>query len=214
MQMVSTRLVILVQANEKDKMTAMTVHSCILPASHTHAIAEEGYSMFCALQVLTVLLVAIALVPSLAHALEFPGKLRLDKEAYYAMQPVYYPGFTIAGISEPLGIVAMILLLVMTLWGSAGFWLMLMALLGLIGMQAIYWLVTHPVNQFWVEGAPLNRVSSGFFSFGIQRSQPGNTTPPPEWTVLRDQWEYSHVARAACALVSFLALVIAIACSP
>jgi hypothetical protein len=34
---------------------------------------------------------------SLAHALEFPGKLRLGKDAYLAVQQIYYPGFTFDG---------------------------------------------------------------------------------------------------------------------
>jgi hypothetical protein len=170
--------------------------------------------MLSVLHILTVLLVAVALAPSLAHALELPGKLRLTKEAYFAMQPIYYPGFTLAGISEPLGILATILLLCLTPLGSADFWLTLVALLGLLGMQAIYWLWTHPVNQFWVEGAPLNRMSAGFFSFGAQRSRLENATPPPEWMALHDRWEYSHVARAGGALVSFMALVIALSCRP
>jgi hypothetical protein len=53
--------------------------------------------MFCVLQVLTVILVAVAIALALAHALELPGKMRLSKDAYYAMQPIYYPGFTIGG---------------------------------------------------------------------------------------------------------------------
>jgi hypothetical protein len=61
--------------------------------------------MFRVLQVLTVILVAVAFALSLAHALELPGKMRLDKETYYAVQPIYYPGFTIGGISEPVGII-------------------------------------------------------------------------------------------------------------
>ena len=40
------------------------------------------------LQVLSVILVVLAMVPALAHALELPGKLRLTKEAYFAVQPI------------------------------------------------------------------------------------------------------------------------------
>jgi len=100
------------------------------------------------LQVLTVILVVLAMVPALAHALELPGKLRLTKDAYVAVQPIYYPGFTIAGMAEPVAIIFTIILLVLTPRGSADFWLTLVALLGLIGMQAVYWLFTHPVNKF------------------------------------------------------------------
>ncbi|HET7883004.1 MAG TPA: hypothetical protein VFL55_19120 [Acetobacteraceae bacterium] len=34
---------------------------------------------------------------SLAHALEVPGKLRLPRETYIAVQQISYPGFTIGG---------------------------------------------------------------------------------------------------------------------
>ena len=51
--------------------------------------------MFYFLQILTVVLVAIAM--ALAHALELPGKLQLNKETYIAVQPIYYPGFFLRG---------------------------------------------------------------------------------------------------------------------
>ena len=57
------------------------------------------------LQVLSLVLIVLAMVPALAHALELPGKLRLTKDAYLAVQPIYYPGFTVAGISEPIAII-------------------------------------------------------------------------------------------------------------
>jgi hypothetical protein len=53
--------------------------------------------MFNVLQILTAILIAVAMARALAHALEFPGKMRLTKETYFAMQPIYYPGFTIGG---------------------------------------------------------------------------------------------------------------------
>jgi hypothetical protein len=125
------------------------------------------------------------------------------------MQPIYYPGFTIGGgIGEAGGTISTIILLFLTPLGSTDFWLTLVALLGLIGMQAVYWLFTHPVNKFWVEGENLDRFSSRFFSFGKERLQTGASAP--DWTELRNRWEYAHVARAGLAAVSFVALVIAI----
>ena len=75
--------------------------------------------MLQALQVLTILLTAIVLTTALAHALELPGKLRLSKEQYLAVQRIYYPGFTIAGAAEPLAIVAALALTIATPPGSA-----------------------------------------------------------------------------------------------
>jgi hypothetical protein len=43
---------------------------------------------------------------------------------------------------------------------------------------------------------------------GQTRDQTGSRTPA--WTELRNRWEYAHVARAGLALVSFIALIIAI----
>ena len=164
--------------------------------------------ILCVLQILTVLVVAVAMALSLAHALELPGKMRLTKEAYYAMQPIYYPGFTFGGFTEPVGTILTILLLFVTPVASAAFWLTITALAGLIGMQATYWIFTHPVNQFWLQNEKLNRMGSGFFSFAAKTPR----STPVSWTELRDRWEYSHVARALFAFVSLGALVIATAC--
>jgi hypothetical protein len=162
------------------------------------------------LQVLSLILVVLAMVPALAHAFELPGKLRLTKDAYFAVQPIYYPGFTIAGISEPVAIVSTIVLLVLTPRGSTDFWLTLVALLGLISMHAVYWLFTHPVNNFWLQGEKLSVLGAGFFSLGSASKRGRKSeTRPVEWTDLRDRWEYSHVARAGLAAFSFVALVIA-----
>ncbi|WP_250126424.1 DUF1772 domain-containing protein [Chroococcidiopsis sp. CCMEE 29] len=170
--------------------------------------------MFNVLQILTAILIAVAMAMALAHTLEFPGKMRLTKEVYFAMQPIYYPGFTIGGgIGEFGGLIATIILLFFTPFRSAEFWLTLVALLGLVGMQAVYWFLTHPVNQFWLEGENLSGFSAGFFSFAANRQGQQNETRPVDWTDLRNQWEYSHVARAGFALVSLVAIIIAISVS-
>lgn len=161
------------------------------------------------LQVLAVLMVVLATVPALAHALELPGKMRLTKDQYYATQRIYYPGFTFAGIAEPAAIIVIAVLLFVMPLGRADFTLTLASLVGLIGMHLAYWLFTHPVNKFWVEGQDLSRVGAGFFSFG-SRGKGADETRHVEWTELRDRWEYSHVLRAALSTVSLVALLIAV----
>ncbi len=164
--------------------------------------------MYHVLQIVTVVLVSIAMALSLAHALEFPGKRRLTKEVYEAVQPVYYPGFTIgSALGEvPGGLIAVIVLLLLTPKGTLEFWLILVALLGLIGMHAVYWIFTHPINKVWTKNERLSTVGSRFFSIGKQ----GSELVKKDWTELRDRWEYSHVARAVLAMVSFIALVTAV----
>ena len=156
-----------------------------------------------AVRILALVLVAVAMALSLAHALEFPGKQRLGKETYIAVQAIYYPGFTIGGFSEPLGILAVLALLFITPAGTAGFWFTLVALAALMLMHATYWVMTHPVNKFWLAGENLTGFSAGFFSFGT-----GAAREAPEWTALRDRWEYSHVVRAVFAAVAFILLAI------
>lgn len=158
------------------------------------------------LQILTLLAVAVTMALALAHALELPGKMRLSKEAYYAVQPIYYPGFTFAGFAEPFGLLLTILLLFVTPLGTVNFWLTLAALAGLIAVQAVYWLFTHPVNKFWLQDEKLSRAGSSFFSFAANAEQ----SRPVSWAELRNRWEYSHVARAVLAFASFSALAIAI----
>jgi hypothetical protein len=58
------------------------------------------YRMFLVLQVVTVFLASVAMSLALAHVLELPGKMRLNKETYIAVQSIYYPGFTIGGLGE------------------------------------------------------------------------------------------------------------------
>src|SRR5438309_8878159 len=150
--------------------------------------------IFITLQVLTAILIMVALALALAHSLELPGKMRLSRDAYFAVQPIYYPGFTIGGgLGEVGGMVLTILLIIFTPAGSGSFWLTVVALLGLIGMQAAYWVFTHPVNRVWLKGEKLGGFSSGFFSFGSKRRKSrGEGSPEPDWTELRNRWEYSH----------------------
>jgi hypothetical protein len=161
------------------------------------------------IKVMSVLLVAVAMGLALAHALELPGKLRLTKEEYLIVQPIYYPGFTIGGIAEPLGVIATLILIFFMPPGSAAFWLTLVALLGLIGMQLVYWVATHPVNKFWLQDETLQSVGDDFFALDpMKRSKPDTNARPTDWTAMRNRWEYSHVARAGLALISLIALVL------
>ncbi|THK36190.1 DUF1772 domain-containing protein [Ensifer sp. MPMI2T] len=165
--------------------------------------------MFFALQVLTITVVAVAMALALAHALELPGKLRLAKEQYFTIQPIYYPGFTFGGAAEPLGLLLSAILLFLTPPGTLAFWLIASAFIGLLAMQAIYWILTHPVNNFWLKDVELRGVSAGFFSLAASRDPA--RSGDPDWTNLRDQWEFSHVARAVLGLISFILLVMAVA---
>jgi hypothetical protein len=83
--------------------------------------------MFRFIQIVTITLVAIVMAPPLAHAFEFPGKLRLSRDAYMTVQMIYYPGFTLLGVSEPLGLLAIIAQLLLTALRGTALWLTVVA---------------------------------------------------------------------------------------
>ena len=151
------------------------------------------------MQVLAVLLVALAVTPALAHALEWPGKMRLPRKHYVAMQPIYYPGFTIAGgLGEAGGLLVLLALLAMTPYGGTPFWLMLLSLVALATMHGAYWALIHPVNKFWLRDETLHSVAERFFAADpLSRSGGARATheshnnglAESEWTALRDRWE-------------------------
>ena len=165
--------------------------------------------MFHTLQVLALVLVAVAMALALAHALELPGKLRVSKDTYLAIQPIYYPGFTIGGISEPLGLIVLFILMIKTPIASVAFWLTLGSFLVLAAMHALYWFAVHPVNNFWLEDFHLQGAGAAFFLVDPLRRRDG--TSNPDWTALRDQWEYAHLLRALLGLLSLTLLATAVA---
>jgi hypothetical protein len=161
------------------------------------------------LQVVTIMVVSVAMALGLAHALELPGKLRLSKEQYLAIQQIYYPGFTYGGFAEPIGLLLLLGLLVVIPFGGASFWLTTAAFFVFLLMHATYWIVTHPVNNFWLKDFQPEKLGRGFFSIDPFRSI--DRLRAEGWTTLRDRWEYSHVVRAALAFVSLGLLVTAVA---
>lgn len=156
------------------------------------------------LHIVAVLLTAVAVSLSLAHALEYPGKLSFRKKTIGRSRR---PGFTIGSFGEVGAILANFLLVLLTPSGSFAFWLVLIAFLSLLAMHAVYWIVTHPVNRYWVKGEKLGQLGAGFFAFG---ASPGEGAAS-KWTELRDRWEYSHIARAGLAFLSLILLVVALA---
>src|SRR5437879_814519 len=118
-------------------------------------------------EIVSILLVALAMAPALAHLLEFPGKSRLTKDAYLTVQPIYYPGFTIAGgIGEAGGLISILASLILTPHSATAFWLRLAALAAMLGMQIVFWLFTQPVNKFWLQITTLGGFGEAFFNVG------------------------------------------------
>ena len=153
------------------------------------------------LQTLTLLVVACAMAFSLAHAAEMPGKMKLDKAQYFAVQKIYHPGFTIGGISEPLAIVALA-----ALWFASGRAVLVAGSALLVAaMQVVYWFAVHPVNKVWLGGESLPRASAGFFGLG------GAAGTDRDWSRLRKRWEYAHAVRACLSMLALLLVALHVA---
>lgn len=159
-----------------------------------------------ALAVLTLFVVAVAMTMALGHALELPGKMRLPREHYVAAQTIYYPGYTLGGISEPLGFLLLVILAALTPAGSQPFWLIAGAAASIAAMHAVFWLMTQPVNRYWLKDIKLAAAGRGFFATGAAPHMDN-----ANWTELRDRWELSHVIRAGLACLALVLVATAIA---
>ena len=158
-------------------------------------------------QAVALIVTAIPMALALAHALEHPGKLRLDRDHYTAAQGIYFPGFTLAGPAEPLAPILILVLLALTPAGTPAFWLTAAAAVAAALTHLLYWVLTAPVNKVWAKAAPVAGSAQRFFE--AARDLPASD----DWTVLRDRWERSHLVRAVTASSAFVLLAIAVVIS-
>jgi hypothetical protein len=91
---------------------------------------------------------------------------------------------------------------------GAAFWLIAGAFAALAAAHAVYWVLTHPVNNFWLKNVGLKGAGASFFAFDLVGRRAGAAD---DWTQLRNRWETSHVLRAALTVTSFVLLAAAIA---
>jgi len=162
--------------------------------------------MLFAIRIATLFLIAVNMSMALAHALEFPGKRRLDKNSYLAAQTIYYPGFTIAGSAEPLSAVATLVLFFMVRGNREASSLTLLSFLALVSMHVIFWAVTQPVNKFWLKAQQLTSLGRRFFSADANPAALQADNELQDWRRMRDRWEYSHLVRALLSLIAFIAI--------
>ncbi len=134
---------------------------------------------------LAIVLTALALAPGLAHVLELPNKIVLDRQDYLVVQGLYR-GWSLLYIVLLGALTAnAVVFLLSRRRGAAAGWALVATLL-LVASLAIFFVWTYPVNQITANW----------------------TVAPPDWQALRARWEYSHAANA---LVTFLALCAAAA---
>jgi hypothetical protein len=135
---------------------------------------------------IAMLATALALGPALAHAFELPNKIGLARDDYFVVQRIY-TGWALLGFLLLIQLLSMIAVAVMSRRRPDVLWFVVLAILSLVGAQAVFWIYTFPANtatQNW-------------------------TQIPSNWEELRRQWEYSHLAGAVFQLIAMIALIIA-----
>ena len=130
---------------------------------------------------------ALALAPATAHVMELPNKISLPKAEYQVAQQLYR-GWALVGVIVVIALVSNLTLALSLPTQQEPFVAALIACLCIVGTQAIFWLVTFPIN----------------------RRTKNWTVFPENWDELRKQWEYSHVASAVLNVVAFVAVILAV----
>ena len=136
---------------------------------------------------LSLLFVALALAPAMAHLLELPNKIGLSHDDYLTVQHIYN-GWALLGFVVYGAVFSTLALTLLTRRRRGEFGYALTAFLCLVGTQVVFWSFTFPAN----------------------RATANWTALPDNWIALRTQWEYSHAASAILNLVALLAVILAV----
>jgi ribose/xylose/arabinose/galactoside ABC-type transport system permease subunit len=134
---------------------------------------------------LSLLFVALALGPSLAHLLELPNKISLSAHNYLIVQQIYW-GWALLGIVVLGALLSTLVLTIMVRTRRKTFIFTLVAFLCIVGTQLVFWTFTYPANQATDNWIVL----------------------PANWLELRDQWEYSHAVSAGLNLIALVTLIL------
>ncbi|MGR4863800.1 hypothetical protein [Caulobacter sp. LARHSG274] len=129
-------------------------------------------------QFAAILLTALALVPSGAHALALRNKIKMPQERYFAAQQIYR-GWALTGIAPAAAVVVDLCLAYLVRDRPVAAWFSLTGGLCLAATLLIFFVRIWPANQAtddWV-------------------------STPPEWPDLRRRWEYGHAVSAGLILV-------------
>lgn len=138
--------------------------------------------MISLLKVLTLVLTALALIPSAAHFFELPGKIGLGREAYFTVQAIY-AGWSLFAIPIFAAILANLALMIVQ-WrhGDGRAFLPALSALLIAGSLVIFFGWVFPGNQQTVNW----------------------TEQPQNWNTLRESWEYGHATNAVIVFIAFL----------
>ncbi|QFT66722.1 hypothetical protein FIU93_08025 [Labrenzia sp. THAF35] len=139
------------------------------------------------LKLLALVFTAVVLVPSAAHLFEMPGKISLERDAYFTVQAIY-AGWSLFAVPIFAAILANLVL-------SGAQWRMgdrrsMFSLLSAV-------LIASSLVVFFIWVFPGNQQTANW------------TSQPENWELLRRNWEYGHASNAVIVLVAFVATSLA-----
>jgi hypothetical protein len=142
-------------------------------------------------RLVTIMLTALSMGTALCHLLEMPAKITYEGALWLTLlQTLYPPAFgTIGAFFEVGAVVTAVMLAFLVRRRPAFVWTLLGALC-LVVAHAAFWIWVAPVNATMSPLTP--------------------ETLPADWMRLRNQWEYTHAARAVLQIVALGALVFSI----
>lgn len=133
------------------------------------------------MQLGSILLFALALIPGGAHLLELAHKMKLDRDAYMIVQQIYQ-GWDLMGIVLIAALIAGIALAFMSRRQRAPFRFATGGSMLLLAALVVFFAWTFPVNADTHDW----------------------TIATEDWMALRRQWEYSHAVAAALVFAALL----------
>ncbi|KYC43697.1 hypothetical protein WA1_00570 [Scytonema hofmannii PCC 7110] len=142
---------------------------------------------------ITIILAALAMGTSFAHTLELPAKINYDAALWTTLQQSLYWGFGhIGGYFEAATVflAAPVLTFLARKRRPALQWTLAGTVCFALAFFVVFLVFTEPMNREIVQWTP--------------QSVPAN------WTQVRNQWEYSHVARFVLHLMGLGAFLISV----
>jgi hypothetical protein len=134
-------------------------------------------------RLVTIVIVALCLVPAGTHVFELANKMALAPAEYMIVQKIY-AGWSFFGIPIIAALLLTLIHTIMVRGDRPVFNLSLSAALFLAATQVNFWMFTYPMNV----------ATSNW------------TVLPEDFESARRQWEYSHAVNAVLTFIAFVAI--------
>jgi hypothetical protein len=144
-------------------------------------------------RLVTMMLAALTMGTTFAHALELPAKMNYDAALWTTLQQSLYWGFgNIGGYFEAATVflAAPVLTFLVRKRRPAFQWTLAGTVCFALAFFVVFLVFTEPMNREITQWTP--------------------QSVPTNWTQVRNQWEYSHVARFVLHLMGLSALLISV----